>query len=255
MIEKKRRSGRPAYTHSYEVAAILEKKGYPIKYVITGLFHDVLEDTIFDEEFLRLVLKNYIEKYKSKECLEDPNFIEDIITATKVLSKHKGLKKKDLKYLDDLVEKEKEPQKYRTELEEGYKRFKVARAIGFKSFRQIAKEEFTEQEMPEYMENIEKNEIAKIVKIADRIANLQDFAPTDSVKRRRDFIEETKESFFTLAKGTDLEEDLMMALDVSKKTYSVEKANWKKTLMVATKSYMPPSIIKEDKSSQYMIKE
>lgn len=66
--------------------------------------------------------------------------------------------------------------------------------------------------MKEYISNIKKNEIARIVKIADRILNLQESIYADSFFQER-YILETEKYFLDLAKGTILEKDLNTALN------------------------------------------
>lgn len=52
---QKRIQGTPYYLHPIEVSKILKKKGFSQDYQITGLFHDLLEDTETTyEEILRI---------------------------------------------------------------------------------------------------------------------------------------------------------------------------------------------------------
>ena len=66
--------------------------------------------------------------------------------------------------------------------------------------------------MSEYIGNIEKNDIAKMVKLADRIHNLSEaiFASKEFQKK---YIKETKEWFINLAKNTVFENDLKEVLN------------------------------------------
>lgn len=66
--------------------------------------------------------------------------------------------------------------------------------------------------MEEYISNIKKNEIARIVKIADRIHNLQEAIFADYSFQER-YIKETEKYFLYLAQSTNLEEDLNIALN------------------------------------------
>lgn len=61
--------------------------------------------------------------------------------------------------------------------------------------------------MSEYIENISKNEMAKIVKLADRIHNLSEVKET-SKEFQRKYIKETESWFIELSKGTVFENDL-----------------------------------------------
>ncbi len=67
-----RKGGEPYITHPVAVAEYLEEKGYGIDYLITALFHDLLEDTDATEE--------EIERLGGKAVLE----------AVKLLTKRKG---------------------------------------------------------------------------------------------------------------------------------------------------------------------
>ncbi|GAB0167699.1 HD domain-containing protein [Lysinibacillus sp. CTST325] len=67
--------GKPYISHPVEVASILEEKGFlDAKYVITALFHDLLEDTDASEQEIFF--------YGGK----------DVLTAVKILTKSKGYK-------------------------------------------------------------------------------------------------------------------------------------------------------------------
>ena len=67
-----RKEGIEYITHPVAVAELLKKLGYDIEYQITGLFHDLLEDTdVTDQEILSL--SN-----------------DDVLKAVKLLTKYKG---------------------------------------------------------------------------------------------------------------------------------------------------------------------
>ena len=66
--------------------------------------------------------------------------------------------------------------------------------------------------MSEYIGNIKTNEMARMVKLADRIHNLSE-SPNASRMFQEKYIKETKEWFFDLAKGTVFEEDLNRELN------------------------------------------
>ena len=72
--------------------------------------------------------------------------------------------------------------------------------------------------MSEYIKNIKENEMAKMVKLADRIHNLSE-SPNASKEFQDKYIKETKEWFIDLAKGTVFEEDLYMVLNNLIKIY------------------------------------
>lgn len=69
--------------------------------------------------------------------------------------------------------------------------------------------------MEDYMSKIAQNEIAKIVKIADRIHNLQSSIieeVTDSFRNR--YLVETKQYFIDMAKGTGMEDMLYKSIEL-----------------------------------------
>lgn len=132
---QKRKQGTPYYTHPLAVSNLLKEKGFEEEYQITGLFHDLLEDTDCTE----------------KEILELSN--ERVLEAVKLLTKTEG-------YI-----------------------------------------------MAEYIGNIAKNNMAKMVKLADRIHNLSEVEHT-SKEFKEKYIKETQEWFIDLSKETIFEKDL-----------------------------------------------
>lgn len=67
----------PYINHPMAVAKMLEDKGYGIEYIVTGLFHDLLEDTDAKEEEI-LALSN-----------------TDVLDAVKALTKAKNYKNEE----------------------------------------------------------------------------------------------------------------------------------------------------------------
>ena len=66
--------------------------------------------------------------------------------------------------------------------------------------------------MSNYIERISKNDLAKMVKLADRLHNLSEtqLASLDFKKR---YIKESEDCFIDLAKGTVFEDDLNNILE------------------------------------------
>ena len=147
-----RKQGTEYYTHPVEVAKKLEAKNFSQDYIITGLFHDLLEDTDATVEG--------IEKLSNK----------NVVTAVELLTKKEG-------YI-----------------------------------------------MSEYIENIKNNDIAHMVKLADRIHNLSE-SYYANVKWQEKYIKETEEWYIELSKGTIFESDIKTELDKVKKRVESLKEN------------------------------
>ena len=71
----------------------------------------------------------------------------------------------------------------------------------------------------DYFSRIKQNDMARMVKLADRIHNLLE-APFASNKFQEKYIKETEEWFLDLAKDTVFEEDLSNALNHLKDSFS-----------------------------------
>lgn len=66
--------------------------------------------------------------------------------------------------------------------------------------------------MKDYIENIKMNDMAKMVKLADRIHNLSE-SSSGSYEFQEKYIKETKDWFIDLVKGTVFEEELNAELN------------------------------------------
>lgn len=75
--------------------------------------------------------------------------------------------------------------------------------------------------MAEYVGNIKQNEMARMVKLADRIHNLFE-APMASREFQKKYIKETQAWYLDLAKGTIFEEELERELNNLIKVYETE---------------------------------
>lgn len=79
-----------------------------------------------------------------------------------------------------------------------------------------------EYKMESYIRAIAEDDVAKAVKLADRVHNLLSaVVAKDSFKKR--YIEETEKYYLDLARGTVFEEDMTIALVALKKTLSVKE--------------------------------
>lgn len=67
-------------------------------------------------------------------------------------------------------------------------------------------------QMAEYIYRIENNKLAKMVKLADRVHNLQE-ANFASIKWIQKYVLETKEWYLELAKGTPFEQEILYWVD------------------------------------------
>ena len=87
-VPMRRKSGKEASTHPYEVAYILWRCGLGPKYTITGLLHDVMEDTKYTEKDIREVLDEFTKRYPDYlGCDNSQDFIEEIIDSLNRLTK------------------------------------------------------------------------------------------------------------------------------------------------------------------------
>lgn len=138
-LNQKRIQGTPYYLHPFAVADLLAQKGYGIAYQISGLFHDLLEDT--DTTYEELV-------HLSNDAIAE---------VVRLVTKEKNY------------------------------------------------------EMADYISRIEQNEMAKMVKLADRVHNLSEahFASEKWIKK---YIIETDKWYVDLARDTPFEEPITSIL-------------------------------------------
>lgn len=71
--------------------------------------------------------------------------------------------------------------------------------------------------MEEYIQEISQNELAKIVKLADRLHNLKS-ALVASEKFRKRYITETEQYYISMASGTCFEESILKSLEELKES-------------------------------------
>ena len=145
-----RKQGTPYYLHPVAVSKILKDKGFDTEYQISGLFHDLLEDT--DTTFREI--KNISNRRIAVAVLlvtKEPDYIKE-----------------------------------------------------------------------SYYRRIKKNDMARMVKLADRVHNLSEAHLADRDFQKK-YIEETEKWFIDLAKGTVFEEDIARELKALKETYENSK--------------------------------
>ena len=139
-----RHGGLEYVTHPVEVANMIREKGLPDDYIMTALFHDLLEDTDATESEI-LSLSN-----------------AQVLEAVKLLTKYDG-------YV-----------------------------------------------MAEYIAKIRANEMALLVKLADRIHNLRHCNVTSDAFKLR-YLKESEAYFVDMCRGTIFEQELLEALEALRK--------------------------------------
>lgn len=248
LIDSLRRSGRPKYTHPYNVAAYLYNKGYSREYTITALFHDVLEDTKYTKKNIRMILEKYLEEYPNAINTDKQEFIDRVINAVDCVTKKGKISrpKAPILKLKEKIKVENDIEISEVTFHEFFEKRQKAINIKGKLKRILLDSlnisDLTEEsqkelinytrklsgykvKMPSYINEIKKSKIARIVKVADRISNLTDFSPTDNSNWLEKYIRETEDYFLDLASGTDLEQDFIEAIKVATLTQNVKKEN------------------------------
>ena len=250
LVDSLRRSGKPKYTHPYNVAAYLYNKGYSREYIITALFHDVLEDTKYTKKDIRNILEKYVDMYPNAINTDKQEFIDKVINAVDCVTKKGKISrpKAPMLKLKNKIIVEKCIEISEITFHEFFEKRQKAINIGGTLKRialdninisdltdesQVELINYTRElrgykaKMPDYINGIKEseNDIARIVKVADRISNLTDFSPTDSSIWLEKYIRETVESFLDLAIGTDLDKDFRDAIKVAIHTQKVKEKN------------------------------
>ena len=240
-----RRSGKPSYAHPYEVAYYLYRRSYPIEYVITGFFHDILEDTQYTLSDLSLVLDEYSKRYPEKVTNNDKeSFKENILTAVDALTKKKHFSRPKEPKNPPLVTKDGQRVTL-TDMKRGYYWRKGLNKIGSVGsvtriyvtgndleHPEIWKEKEKELEeynrlMNEYLNTVKESNIAHTVKAVDRMVNLTDFSKDVDSFWIEKYTRETGE-FFVLTGFLDglpdtLQDDFGKAMTIARFTRTVRK--------------------------------
>lgn len=264
-VPMRRKSGKEASTHPYEVAYILWRCGLGPKYTITGLLHDVMEDTKYTEKDIREVLDEFTKRYPDYlGCDNSQDFIEEIIDSLNRLTK-KGdfgrpkepnppLKTRDgeVLTLNDM----RRGMYWRRLPGNSVQRRKVSiMDLNFSSrFIWILKSlEFYiyDKKMNNYIAPIAQKHLAKVVKLADRTANLVDYKKNVNSSWIEKYSRETGE-YFVMGLVDDtvpemLKNALFHALQNARRTRTVRKEAEK----AGTKNLAaPPTIINKERTIQ-----
>ncbi len=260
-VPMRRKSGREACSHPYEVAYILWRCGLELKYPVTGLLHDIMEDTQYTEKDIRAVLEEFTKRYPDNlGCDSSQEFIEEVIDSLNRLTK-KGdfgrpkepdppLKTKDgeILTLNDM----KRRMYWRKLSGNSVQRRKVTildldgpstltwirKSFNFKSY---------DKKMKNYITPIAEKHLAKIVKLADRTANLVDYKKEISSSWIEKYSRETGE-YFVMGLVDDtvpkmLKNALFHALQNARRTRTVRK----NAEIAGTKGLAcPPAIINNE---------
>ena len=239
-ITKQRRSGKPSYAHPYEVAYYLYRRNYPIEYVITGFFHDVLEDTQYTLADISLVLDEYIKRYPEK-VKDKEAFKDNILTAVDALTKKKHFSRPKEPTNPPLMTKDGQRVTL-TDMKRGYywrkgsiEENKVTRVyvtgkdLEHPEIWEEKKRELEEYNklMIEYLNTVKESEIAHSVKAVDRMVNLTDFSKDVDSFWIEKYTRETGE-FFVLTDFLDglsdtLQDDFFFFFSIARFTRTVRK--------------------------------
>ncbi len=235
-----RRSGKPSYAHPYEVAYYLYRRNYPIEYVITGFFHDVLEDTQYTLNDISLVLDEYLKRYPDK-VKDKESFKSNILIAVDCITKKKHFSRPKEPTNPPLMTKERQRVTL-TDMKRGYywrkgtiEENKVTRVyvkgedLEHPEIWEEKEKELKEYNelMNEYLNTVKKSDIAHTVKAVDRMVNLTDFSKNVDSFWIEKYSRETGE-FFVLTSFLDglsmeLKEDFRCAMSIARLTRTVRK--------------------------------
>lgn len=264
-VPMRRKSGKEASTHPYEVAYILWRCGFGPKYTITGLLHDVMEDTEYTEKDIREVLDEFTKRYPDYlGCDNSQDFIEEIIDSLNRLTK-KGdfgrpkepnppLKTKagEILTLNDM----RRGMYWRRLPGNSVQRRRVRLIdLDIPSSLTWTKKGFEfisyDRKMRNYIAPIAEKHLAKIVKLADRTANLVDYRKDVDSLWIEKYSRETGEYFVReLVDDTVpemLKNALFHALQNARRTRTVRKS----AEMAGTKDLAcPPAIINNERKIQ-----
>lgn len=215
MKDKVRRSGLPAYNHLHRVERYLYKMGFEIEYAIAALFHDILEDTPFNDKSIKRILNRVSNKYPGLSDFINEKRIDKIIDAIKILTKKDDFPKcynvlkletehgdgfsienyfgniKIHQYKKDgqIIEEKGHPKSKLIDKDYLLCRLDDLEREEFDCYKE--KMDKYKKYMEEYINKICESPIAMVVKIADRIDNLNDIASTDTAEWIEKYVLET----------------------------------------------------------------
>ena len=264
-VPMRRKSGKEAYTHPYEVAYILWRCKLGLKYSVTGLLHDVMEDTKYTEKDIREVLKEFTKRYPDDlGCDNSQDFIEEIIDSLNRLTKKGdfGRPKEanpplktvsgEIITLNDMMR----GFFWRRLPGNSVQRTKVSIVDMEPKSRLMwlrKKREFIiyNKKMREYIDPIAEKHLTRTVKLADRISNLVDYRKDVDSLWIEKYSRETGEYFVMKLVDDTIPEMLKFALfhalQNARRTRTVRKS----AEMAGTKDLAcPPTIINNERKIQ-----
>ena len=264
-VSMRRKSGKEAYTHPYEVAYILWRCGLELKYPVTGLLHDIMEDTQYTEKDIREVLEEFTKRYPDNLGYDNPqDFIEEIMDSLRRLTKKGDFGRPKeanppLKTLNGEIitlNDMKRGMYWRRLAGNAVQRIKVSiadmepesRLMWLRKKREIIT---YNKKMREYIAPIAEKHLTRTVKLADRISNLVDYRKDVDSLWIEKYSRETGEYFvMKLVDDTTpemLKFALFHALQNARRTRTVRKEAEK----AGTKDLAsPPAIINNEREFQ-----
>ena len=261
-VPMRRKSGKEAYTHPYEVAYILCRCGLELKYPVTGLLHDVMEDTEYTEKDIREVLDMFTKRYPDNLGCDNPqDFIEEIIDSLRRLTKkgdfgrpkEANLPLKTMNGEIITLNDMKRGMYWRRLPGNSVQRTKVSIVDMEPKSRLMwlrKKREFIiyNKKMKEYIAPIAEKHLAKIVKLADRTANIVDYRKDVDSLWIEKYSRETGEYFVMKLVDDTIPEMLKFALFHALQNARRTRTVRKNAEIAGTKGLAcPPAIINNER--------
>lgn len=209
-----RRSGDRAIHHPNRISSYLYNMGFKIEVAIAALFHDVIEDTMFNDKNIKQVLSKVLSDPQFSSLSENID-IDEIIKAIKCLTKKDdfpkcynvlkletehgdgfsienyfgNIKIHQYKKNGQIIEEKGHPKSKLIDKDYLLCRLDDLEGEVFDCYNE--KMDKYKRDMEKYINKICESPIAMVVKIADRIDNLNDIAPTDTAEWIEKYVLET----------------------------------------------------------------